>query len=131
MSTPIKQLNPSAKISKTDLLKQIFCDHKHYPYGFSRSGDFSIAESKALAAYGCYFNALANHQLPAISPEEIEFLAVNNGECEPSNTAHRAWMRYQKRINRPKAVSIHGCKKVERFQSSEEDEDDLIDLDVD
>ncbi len=127
-------ISSNQKLSKESYLKRVFSDPKNYPYGFSRSGDFSIAESKALSSYGCYIAALADGHLMAENDEDSAFLAVIHGEQEPTDTAQRAWLKYQKRINRPKTGSIYGTKKA----STQDDDDNLvtdmdgdIDLDID
>lgn len=127
-------ISSNQKLSKESYLKRVFNDPKNYPYGFSRSGDFSIAESKALSSYGCYIAALADGHLMAENDEDSAFLAVIHGKQEPTDTAQRAWLKYQKRINRPKTGSIYGTKKA----STQDDDDNLvtdmdgdIDLDID
>ena len=45
-------------LSREKLINRPFADKKHYPYGFARSGDFSISESKLLQAHGSLFAAL-------------------------------------------------------------------------
>lgn len=125
------------KITKASLLKRVFSDPKNYPYGFSRSGDFSIAESKALSAYGCYFAALVDGELKPANDEDIVFLDVVHGDKEPQDTAQRAWIKYQKRINRPKAASIYGSKPSQNNSQEQDDElaiddvDDGIQIDLD
>jgi len=114
--------------SKTMLLKRVFSDAKNYPYGFSRSGDFSISESKALSEYGCYIAALADGHIQPHDIDDNSILAAVHGHAEPQDTAQRAWLKYQKRINRPKTGSIYGTKKG----SSQEEEDTLVsDIDDD
>jgi uncharacterized protein YifE (UPF0438 family) len=108
-------------LSKEVLLKRVFSDPKNYPYGFSRSGDFSIAESKALAAYGCFIAALVDGDFKAQNTDDMSILAAVHGQVEPKDTAQRAWIKYQKRINRPKTGSMYGTKKV-----GNKDEDELV-----
>lgn len=127
-------INSSQKLTKETFLKRTFSDPKNYPYGFSRSGDFSIAESKALSSYGCYIAALADGHLQPESEEDKVFLAVIHGEQEPNDTAQRAWLKYQKRINRPKTGSIYGTKKASTQDDDDtlvSDVDDDMDLDID
>ena len=47
-------------MTRESLLKRSFNDFRNYPYGFARSGDFSIRESDALTQYGCLITALLN-----------------------------------------------------------------------
>jgi len=121
-------------LSKQTLLKQVFTDPKNYPYGFSRSGDFSINESKALTAYGCYIAALVDGHIEAETDEDIAYIESAHGKIEPSTTEQRAWLKYQKRINRPKAGSIYGTKKASSDTASDDlvsELDDDLDMDLD
>lgn len=123
MATMTKQAT-----TKETYLKRVFSDPKNYPYGFSRSGDFSIAESKALSQYGAYIAALIDGHLQPESDDDMSVLAAAHGDIEPQDTAQRAWLKYQKRINRPKTGSIYGRSKSQ----SQDDDDDLVsDLDDD
>ena len=97
-----------AKLSREFLVKRIFSDLKNYPYGFSRSGDFSISESKALAQHGCIIAALVDGQIEPQSSEDDGMLAVAFGNKEPEGATEKAWVKYQKRINRPKLGSVYG-----------------------
>ncbi|WP_100642822.1 DUF413 domain-containing protein [Alteromonas facilis] len=112
-----------ANLTRLDLLKRMFSDPKNYPYGFSRSGDFSINESKALSQYGCLMAALVDGKIAPETDEDNAFLAAAYGKAEPEDIMSRAWVKYQKRINRPKMGNIYGSSKV----SSSDDADDTID----
>jgi uncharacterized protein YifE (UPF0438 family) len=118
------------KVNRDVLVRRVFCDPKNYPYGFSRSGDFSIAESKALAEYGCIIAALVDGQISCETPEDQGYLAAAFGQKEPENPIERAWVKYQKRINRPKMGSINNSRVI-KLDSEEELLDDEIDVDSD
>ncbi len=115
-------------VTRDILVKRVFTDTKNYPYGFSRSGDFSINEAKALTQYGCLIAALVDGNILAESEEDHEFLKAAFGKKEPENPAERAWVKYQKRINRPKLGNIYGNKKQ---QVNDEDADDIEEIDDD
>jgi uncharacterized protein YifE (UPF0438 family) len=114
-----------AKLTRLDLLKRIFSDPKNYPYGFSRSGDFSINESKALGQYGCLIAALVDGQLTPETEEDERFLKTAYGQLDPETAAEKAWSKYQKRINRPKMGNIYGSKSV--ASDDPQDEQSAID----
>ncbi|WP_416307018.1 DUF413 domain-containing protein [Neptunicella sp. SCSIO 80796] len=99
-----------AKQTRETLLKQIFNDYKNYPYGFSRSGDFSIKESQALSKYGQLICALLDGVIEPTNKEDASLLAVALGQQEPSSVAEKAWVRYQRIIEQPKPASIYGSK---------------------
>jgi hypothetical protein len=115
------------QLTKEALLRRTFSDAKNYPYGFSRSGDFSISESKALAEYGSYIAALIDGNIQPQDNSDTAILAAAHGDIEPQDIAQRAWLKYQKRINRPKTGSIYGTKRV----ASQEDDDLVSDIDDD
>lgn len=118
------------KLSRDSLVKRMFSDAKNYPYGFSRSGDFSINESKALAQYGCLIAALVDGQIEAQTSEDSELLAAAFGKKEPESTAEKAWVKYQKRINRPKLGSVYGNHRPIVADDDSEDDDTIEQDDV-
>jgi len=117
-----------AKVTRDQLLNSVFSDSKNYPYGFARSGDFAIAESKALSQYGRLIWALVNGKIEASCAEDEALLAVARGEKPPETAAERAWEKYQIRINRPKAGSIYGRTKSAANSSQEASDDDASDI---
>lgn len=119
-----------AKLTRDAVIKKVFSDTKHYPYGFSRSGDFSINESRALSQYGCLIAALVDGVLEPQCEQERTYIAVANGEIQPSSTEERAWVKYQTRINRPKMGSIYGARKADLGDDSEAENTDNSDLEI-
>ena len=117
-----------SSLSKQHLLHCVFSDPTNYPYGFSRSGDFSIAESRALGNYGCLIAALVDGKLSPTDEETEHYLQSALGNAEPTSIQERAWLKYQRRINRPRHASIHGSKPNRESSDIEVDED--IDLDL-
>ncbi|MBC3767041.1 DUF413 domain-containing protein [Neptunicella marina] len=99
-----------ARQTRESLLKQIFTDYKHYPYGFSRAGDYSIKEAQALSKYGTLIGALLDGVVEPSNKEDANLLAVALGEREPSTPAEKAWVKYQRIIGKPKPASIYGSK---------------------
>ncbi len=122
-----------AKLSRESLKARVFTDPKNYPYGFSRSGDFSINESKALSEHGSLIAALVDGLIAPETLEEQDIMAAAFAKKSPSTLIEKTWVKYQKRINRPKLGSIHGCHKtvVEDGESVEEESDIQIELDED
>jgi uncharacterized protein YifE (UPF0438 family) len=117
-----------ANITRDLLVKRMFSDAKNYPYGFSRSGDFSISESKALSEYGCLIAALVDGQIQPETNEDNNLLAAAFGKKEPEGAAEKAWVKYQKRINRPKLGSVYGNHRPVVIEDDSVD-DDTIDQD--
>lgn len=116
-----------ARQTRSDLLSRVYHDPKNYPYGFSRSGDFSINEAKALSSQGVLINALMDGSFAPENSEDNDLLAVMNGDKEPATVTEKAWSKYIKRINRQRTGSIYGRKT----QSADDSDDDGTDVDLD
>lgn len=117
-----------AALTRDTLLRKPFNDFRNYPYGFARSGDFSIRESDALLHYGCLITELVAGNIPAETEVDKNLLAVARGEQAPETAVEKAWMKYQSRINRPKVGSMYGRSKVldDGDYSTSTEDDDLV-----
>jgi uncharacterized protein YifE (UPF0438 family) len=119
-------------ITKEQVARKPFIDKKNYPYGFARSGDFSINESKLLQAHGSLFAALVDGKITPENDEEQAYLESALGHRDPATPQEKAWLKYQARINRPKTASIYGFKRaVEQDVDDDDDMSDNSDLDID
>jgi uncharacterized protein YifE (UPF0438 family) len=75
---------------------KVFSDSKQFPYGFKKSGDFSIAEANMLSTYGdTLFNLEFGSLLPE-NEEETRFVGVVRGECEAQSLLEKTWLKYVK-----------------------------------
>ena len=120
--------------SRDSLVKKPFMDKRNYPYGFARSGDFSIKEAKILSESGSLIAALVDGKLAPETELDMRFIAVAHGQIQPESPEEKVWLKYQKRINRPKAASIYGSKKLalvdaDDDNSSSDDTDIVLDDD--
>ncbi len=120
-----------AQLSRESLFQRVFSDPKNYPYGFSRSGDFSISESKALSQYGCLIAALLDGRIEPECDEDNSLLAVAKGEKDPSNVAEKAWFKYDKRIHRPKLGNIYGSRPSSQSNDDDLTEDSDLEIELD
>ena len=119
-------------ITKEQVARKPFIDKKNYPYGFARSGDFSINESKLLQAHGSLFAALVDGKITPENDEEQAYLESALGHRDPATPQEKAWLKYQARINRPKTASIYGSKRAaEQDVDDDDDMSDNSDLDID
>ncbi|CAB0151777.1 hypothetical protein PSI9734_02143 [Pseudidiomarina piscicola] len=109
------------------ITKKSFNDFKNYPYGFARSGDFSIRESELLSKHGNLIAALLAGDIEPINSEEQSLLAVARGEKAAVSLVEKAWVKYQGRINRQKVASMYGRSRFsdESFDYGSHD-DDLV-----
>lgn len=120
-----------ANITRESLINCVFNDAKNYPYGFSRSGDFSINESKALAQYGSLIAALVDGKITAESAQEQGFVAAAFAQKQPETLAEKAWVKYQQRINRPKLGSIYASSPAAREEESTHSSNNDLDIAID
>ena len=91
----------------------IFFDRDNYPYGFARSGDFSIKESQLLEEFGMLYAALADGKISPESPEEQHVLNVITGNKDAQTAVEKVWLKYQTRINRPHIAALsHKNEKI-------------------
>jgi uncharacterized protein YifE (UPF0438 family) len=119
-------------LSRRSLFTRQFTDQTNYPYGFSRSGDFSIQESKALSEYGFLIKALVDGSYTATTPEDHDLLDTATGKkpIDNNNLVQRAWDKYQKRINRKKHISIYGSNKASHLDAQDTMIEEDFDTDV-
>jgi len=81
-------------------LSRRFIDNKHFPYGFSRSGDFTIREVIELERFGSLYKALSEGTVINPSEDDELFLKVIAGEVESVQPEHKVWLKYLKRCKR-------------------------------
>ena len=53
-----------------------FIDRQHFPYGFKKSGDFSITEANLLSQYGKTLAGLESGELTPETADEAHFVAM-------------------------------------------------------
>jgi uncharacterized protein YifE (UPF0438 family) len=73
-----------------------FIDRQKFPYGFKKSGDFSISEAELLSAFGRTLLALESGELTPENEEEEHFVAFISGRVEATSPVERAWAKYVK-----------------------------------
>ncbi|WP_144393125.1 DUF413 domain-containing protein [Pleionea sediminis] len=115
--------------TRESFLSRRFFDDQHYPYGFSRSGDFTIAEVDCLEQNGNLFRALMAGLVQNTTEEDEQFIRVVRGEVEAETLAEKTWIKYLKRSNRA-PVWLTTRRIVEddsEFDVSDDDLDDTFD----
>jgi hypothetical protein len=76
-----------------------FTDDEHFPYGFARSGDFTIWQANLLEAYGHAFRALESGERQPESQLEIDFVAFCRGEKPAESEHEKVWKRYRRSVS--------------------------------
>ena len=107
-----------------------FIDNRHYPRGFRKSGDFSIAEADILLTYGLTLQALSSGQQEAVTAEERQFVAAINGERPLETKIEKTWAKYQKLTSTRRTFhTLNSRCRVERPEQ-DESEDTALDYDM-
>ena len=71
-----------------------FIDRQKFPYGFRKSGDFSITEANLLTQFGKTLLALESGELAPESEDEQHFVEFVNGQADAVNNVEKAWAKY-------------------------------------
>lgn len=76
-----------------------FYDDANFPHGFARSGDFNREQSELLERVGTRLVELSQGA-SAETEQEHRFQAVVSGERLPQTAVERAWLQYQRALQR-------------------------------
>ncbi len=87
-------MNVKASRSRCYWLGKKFSDNKKFPYGFSRSGVFSLNQSEVLESKGCLMQALLNGVVENPSREDLEFIEAVNKGIFTHNLDTLVWYKY-------------------------------------
>lgn len=71
-----------------------YIDRLKFPYGFRKSGDFSIAEADLLTTYGKTLLGLESGELKPESDDEAHFVDFISRTVDASNNMEKAWAKY-------------------------------------
>lgn len=96
-----------------------FYDDKNFPWGFSRCGNFTIAQAEILSTYGKTLRALENKEKTPTTAEEKQFVAVCRGKQEAATPLEITWMKYRLLTTKKDTISAFGT-------SNTKSEDDAI-----
>lgn len=100
----------------------LFTNVNRFPYGFKRSGDFSIDEATILSVHGHILHSLALNILEPESKEEEHFVLVFNGPTAAVTPAERVWAKYTKLTCTKKnffTLNTAGCNVEKDNEASE------------
>ncbi|MCC2617583.1 DUF413 domain-containing protein [Aestuariibacter halophilus] len=107
-----------------------FSDAKRFPYGFRKSGDFSISEAQCLTTYGQTLLALEEGRLAPETDEEQRFVAVAQGQAEAQTAVEKCWLKYIKLARGRRAFfTLHSTNR--NAAGNDDDIDDYSEDDFD
>ncbi len=90
-----------------------FFDTANYPHGFSRSGDFTINESKTLEAYGTFCLALENGEVKPCNDEQKSFVEVVKDKKAAETFIEKTWVKYRTLISAEKHIYTLSSNTIE------------------
>lgn len=102
-----------------------YYDDLNFPRGFSRSGEFSIAESMLLNDYGDTLKSLHDGHLMPENEEEKRFVAVVNRMEEAVSDLEKTWIKYLKSVAPKTWHTLNGSNKPHLANDSSEYELEL------
>jgi uncharacterized protein YifE (UPF0438 family) len=88
-----------------------FYDDANFPFGFARSGDFTIMEAETLTNSGYVMNQLANKKISPENEEQEHFVAVIEGKTQPLYKNEHLYLKYKKLIEK-KDIFLNPVKWV-------------------
>ncbi len=74
-----------------------FWGTEHFPYGLSRSGEFTREQVQLLENHGHAYRELATSVRQPVTPEEKAFVAFCQGEKPAESHHEKVWDRFQKK----------------------------------
>lgn len=77
-----------------------FRDPINFPYGFVRSGEFTIEQARLLERCGVVYQALDTGMRQPQDQQEQDFVAFCRGERDAISLHERVWKRYQDKVKR-------------------------------
>lgn len=114
-----------------------FFAEEFFPFGISRSGEFTREQAELLEKHGRAYQGIHNGTREPVNEEEQGFLAVCLGEKEPETNHEKAWARFCQKINKGPIVTAFGDKNpstllrdsLNPLPSELNDGDELVDQD--
>jgi len=77
---------------------RLFEDKVNFPYGFRKSGDFTIEQARMLELNGHAYAELAEGERKPRGETEREFVAFCQGRKEAQTLHERVWQRYKAKV---------------------------------
>ncbi|WP_286240801.1 DUF413 domain-containing protein [Neptuniibacter halophilus] len=86
----------------------LFSDRINFPYGFLKSGEFTITQADLLEQHGQAYSELASGLRQPAGPEEQAFVRFCQGEKPAESHHERVWQRYLHKVQgNHMAISFH------------------------
>ena len=106
-----------------------YYDDVRFPYGFSKSGNFTISEAECLESKGAYFCALQEGRILELNQEDKRVLSVLNGDSEATTFEEKTWLKYIGTSKRNQ-VWLREREKTQNHQVSKKLDDNIDELNI-
>lgn len=83
---------------------KVFRDPINFPYGFARSGEFTIAQARLIEQHGYAYKALASGERSPVNKQETAFVSFCQGNKPAIDVHERTWQRYLDKVQRSRMV---------------------------
>ncbi|MCV2884105.1 DUF413 domain-containing protein [Aestuariibacter sp. AA17] len=108
--------------------RKSFQNRVRFPYGFKKSGDFSIEEASLLEQFGETLNALELEIIAPLSEDEKHFVEVMRNAAPAANKLEKTWEKYVRLTKQPKKFyTLHSSNKERVGADTDEDYADYSD----
>jgi len=87
-----------------------YYDDQNFPYGFRRSGLFTILEAEFLLQNGHLMQALSRREIAPQSDEEQEFVNAIESGIHSEQLSVKVWLKYMKAVAEMKSAKIFMSK---------------------
>ncbi|MAY43543.1 MULTISPECIES: DUF413 domain-containing protein [unclassified Neptuniibacter] len=98
-----------------------FEDKVHFPYGFLKSGEFTIEQAGLLDLKGNAYQELATGLRKPRGEAEREFVAFCSGKKQAETVHERLWQRYQSKVTAASNTVSFNKKRLSQSVLSEEE----------
>ncbi|WP_439136393.1 DUF413 domain-containing protein [Pseudomaricurvus sp.] len=100
----------------------------HFPYGFSRSGEFTREQVQFLEDHGYAYQALALGEREPQTSVEKDFVEFCRGERDPQNKHEKVWDRFMKKSTQREMFVTLGASSNDDDGASMATYDDVEDF---
>jgi len=105
-------------------LSKGFQDRSSYPYGLSRSGDFTIRQSQLLEDNGTFIQALLNDQVVNPTKDDLLIRELICSGSDSDDELVNAWLKYSRIKAKGKSMASFNDGGKKRSVSEVEVDDD-------
>lgn len=89
----------------------------YFPYGISRSGEFTIQQAELLEKHGYAYQSLHTGEREPVNEEERRFVAVCHGELKAETAHEQAWRRFCEKTTKKRTIITLASRSKHKISS--------------